>query len=411
MAWASARGLLVVLSGLLLAGGCTAPVAAQNHPAAARVVVPVERPVFVPATAPIVAVSAPAPASRLWPFKRLFNVDYVDVHDIGGRYELKATWVVGGRTMQLADAQGRVRLKFEKGSRDLEIDGIRVFMGENTVFNQGSLHVSRIDVIKTIVPLLNPMEHAGQLPAPPRLIVLDAGHGGIDPGARNLALHLDEKAVTLDVVLRLQKLLERRGYRVILTRGDDTKLAVAQRTDLEQRAETATRARADLFLSVHFNSASPAVTGTETYVMTPQFQASSSGGKDDVVDRPFPGNRQDFANVVLGFQLHRSLLAGLKTSDRGFKRGRLLVLCFSECPAALVEAAYLSNPAEALRLATPEFRQQIAESIAAGIDAYSAVLAAIHPAPPLPAEIRSVPGAPIPHPAPQAGHNQSAAGR
>ena len=207
--------------------------------------------------------------------------------------------------------------------------------------------------------------------------MLDAGHGGIDPGTRNLALHLEEKNVTLDVVLRLRKLLERRGYRVILTRSDDTKLAVAQRTDLELRAEVASRAKADLFLSVHFNSAAPTVTGTETYVMTPQFQASSGGGKDDVVDKAFPGNRQDFANAVLGYQLHRSLLAGLKTADRGYKRGRLLVLNFSECPAALVEPAYLSSPSEGSRLATPEFRQQIAGAIADGIDRYSAVLASM----------------------------------
>jgi N-acetylmuramoyl-L-alanine amidase len=368
---------LVVFSSLLLPGGCKAPASAQNRSAAAHA--PADRPSPVRAAPPVVAVAAPpaAPASRLWPFKRLYNGDYVDVRAIGERYGLKASWVVSGRIMTLADAQGRVRLRFENRNRDFELDGVRVFIGDNTVLDEGSLYVGKIDVIKTIVPLLNPAEHAGQLPAPPRLIVLDAGHGGIDPGTRNLALHLEEKNVTLDVVLRLRKLLERRGYRVILTRSDDTKLAVAQRTDLELRAEVASRAKADLFLSVHFNSAAPTVTGTETYVMTPQFQASSGGGKDDVVDKAFPGNRQDFANAVLGYQLHRSLLAGLKTADRGYKRGRLLVLNFSECPAALVEPAYLSSPSEGSRLATPEFRQQIAGAIADGIDRYSAVLASM----------------------------------
>jgi N-acetylmuramoyl-L-alanine amidase len=331
------------------------------------------------ATPPVAAVAPPpVPASRLWPFIRLYNTDYVDVRAIAERYGLKTSWVVRDRIMQAADAQGRVRLRFENKSRDFEFDGVRVFLGESTALSEESLYVSKIDVIKTIVPLLNPMEHAGQLPAPPRLIVLDAGHGGIDSGARNLAMHLEEKNLTLDVVLRLRKLLERRGYRVILTRSDDTKLAVAQRTDLEQRAETASRAKADLFLSIHFNSASSVVTGTETYVMTPQFQASSGGGKDDVVDKASPGNRQDFANVVFGYQLHRGLLTGLNSVDRGCRRGRLLVLCFSECPAALVEPAYLSNSTEALRLETPEFREQIAEAIAKGIDGYSSVLAALH---------------------------------
>ncbi len=336
--------------------------------------------------------------TRLWPFKRLDNVDYVDVRAIAERFDLKASWVAADRVMQLADARGRVRLRFEVRKRDFFVDGIRVFMGETTVFNQGSLYVGRVDVIKTIVPLLNPAECASRLPPPPHLIVLDAGHGGADPGTQNLALHLDEKNLTLDVVLRLKKLLEGRGYRVILTRSDDSKLAPVQRTDLERRDEIANQAKADLFLSVHFNHAGPAVTGTETYVMTPQFQASSGGVKDAAVDKAFPGNQQDFANIVLGYHLHRSVLAGLDSADRGFKRGRLLVLCFPECPAALVEAAYLSNNAEAGRLATPEFRQRVAQSLADGIEEYSAVLGALHPPPPVPAEARPASASPKPHP-------------
>ena len=379
MARARAGVLLAVLSGLLLVGGCTAPESAQNPPAAVRAPGPVAQPPAVVAPPPVAAVPAPppVPVSRLWPFIRLYNADYVDVRTIGERFGLKASWVVRDRIMQFTDAPGRVRLRFEFRKREFEFDGIRVYLGEPTALSEGNLYVSKIDVIKTIVPLLNPAGHAGQLPGPPRLIVLDAGHGGIDSGARNLEMHLEEKNLTLDVVLRLRKLLERRGYRVILTRSDDTKLAAAQRADLEQRAELATRAGADLFLSVHFNLATPTVAGTETYVMTPQYQASSGGGKDDVVDKPSPGNRQDFANIVFGYQLHRSLLAGLNTADRGCRRGRLLVLCFAECPAALVEPAYLSNAAEALRLETPEFREQIAGALASGIEAYSAVLAGV----------------------------------
>jgi N-acetylmuramoyl-L-alanine amidase len=122
--------------------------------------------------------------------------------------------------------------------------------------------------------------------------------------------------------------------------------------------------------------------GTETYVLTPQFQLSSTDNTgDSLTGIAFPGNRQDTANVVLGFHLHRAMLAGLKTSDRGFKRGRLRVLCFPGCPAALLEAAYLSNDNEAARLGTPEFRQQIAEAIAAGVQDYAATLAAIQPPP------------------------------
>jgi N-acetylmuramoyl-L-alanine amidase len=318
--------------------------------------------------------------SRLWPFKRLYNVDYVDVHDIAGRYGLKAAWVTSGRVMQLVDAQGQTRLKFEDRKQDFYLDGVRIFLGEITVFNRGSLHVSKIDVIKTIAPLLRPADHVNQLPGPPRLIVLDAGHGGSDPGTQNPALHLDEKDMTLDVVLRLKQVLETRGYRVLLTRTSD------RRVELETRPGIANEAKADLFLSVHFNKAEAGVAGTETYALTPQFQVSTGGEKDKLTDLVLPGNRQDFVNVVLGYHLQRRLLAELKTSDRGFKRARWVVLRFADCPAVLIEAAFLSNLTEARRVATPEFRQQIAQAIADGVDDYAAALAALHPAASFPVE-------------------------
>jgi N-acetylmuramoyl-L-alanine amidase len=395
MARPRASNLPFILAGLMLAGGCSAPATGQSRPAAPAVAPAVPA---VPPRAVAVVPPPAAPVSRLWPVKRLYDVDYVDVQAIADRFRLKASWVTSGRVMQLADASGRVRLRFENRDRAFYSEGFRVFMGETTVLSQGSFYVSRIDVIKTIVPLVQPAEYAGQLPAPPRLIVLDAGHGGADPGTRNLVLHLDEKNVTLDVVLRLKKLLERRGYRVILTRSDDTKLAAAQRPDLEERNAIANRAKADLFLSVHFNSAVATVTGTETYVMTPQTEISTGEAKDASVDKAFPGNRQDFANIVLGYHLHRSLLAGLNSADRGFKRSRYMVLEFPDCPAALVEAAYLSNNADASRLATPEFRQRVAQALADGIDEYSAALAALHPSLSGPGETRPAPAASKPRP-------------
>ena len=386
MARTHACSRLATVAALVLVGGCTAPASAQNRTDTGSAVTPSAAPA-APAKAEAPPV-APQPlagtTSRLWPFKHLYNVDYVDVQDIATRYGLKAAWVTSGRVMQLVDAHGQARLKFEDRKRDFYLDGVRIFLGEITVFNRGSLHVSKIDVIKTIAPLLRPADHANQLPGPPKLIVLDPGHGGNDPGNQNPRLKLNEKDMTLDVVVRLKKVLETRGYQVLLTRTDDRKI------DLEARADIANRAKADLFLCIHFNAVPPTdagrVTGTETYVMTPQFQVSAGGEKDKLTDLALPGNRQDFGNVVLGYHLHRRLLAELKTSDRGFKRARYVVLRFVECPAGYIEAAYLSNDAEARRVATPEYRQQIAQAIANGVDDYAATLAALHPVASFPVE-------------------------
>jgi len=383
-----ARGLLLIA--VFSQAACSAPAQPKPAPVTVNPPAPVRAAPVAPVTAaaPAAVRVAPTRPSHLWSTTRLQGIDYVSVDDLAEHYGLKSAWAKTELARTLAEGD-RVRFKFETNQRDCYLDGLRVFLGSPVLLHRGDLWVSRPDVIKTIAPLLRPEEHQAHLPpAPPRLIVLDAGHGGSDPGKQNLKLKLNEKDMTLDVVLRLKKVLETRGYAVQLTRSDDSKLAPDQRTDLERRANTANVAGADLFLSIHFNAVEPRdaarVTGTETYVLTPQFQLSSTDNNgDSLTNTAFPANHQDIANVVLGYHLHRSMLQGLKTSDRGFKRGRLRVLCFPACPAALLEAAYLSNDAEAARVGTAAFRQQIAEAIADGVQAYSATLAGLRMAPPL----------------------------
>lgn len=335
-------------------------------------------------TSPAPVRAAPTRPAQLWPFTRLRGEDYISVRDIAKRYGLKVAWSKSRTELTLSDARG-ARLVFEKDQRDFHLDGARVFLGEMVILNRDDLWVTKIDVIKTVAPLMAPADHAAFLPAPPRLIVIDPGHGGTDPGKQNARLKLDEKDMTLDVSLRLKKLLELRGYRVVMTRTTDKRFANNPEVDLPLRAEVANREGADLFISIHFNAIDrdvDRVYGVETYVMTPQFQASTQPERDRaMIKEAYPGNHQDVANTVLGFQMHRQLVGDLKSSDRGYKRYRLAVLRTLKCPGVLVEAAYLSNDAEARRLATPEFRAQIAESLAEGIGNYAATLAALRPAP------------------------------
>jgi N-acetylmuramoyl-L-alanine amidase len=343
---------------------------------------PLPAPVTALATEPLRA--APTRPVQLWPFTKFRGEDYVAMADIAKRYGLKAAWTKPHAELTLRDARG-ARLVFEKDQRDFQLDGARVFMGELAVSRNDDLWVTKIDVIKTIAPLFAPADHAAFLPAPPKTIVIDPGHGGTDPGKQNPRLKLDEKDMALDVALRLKKILESRGYRVVMTRTTDKRFSNSPAVDLPLRAEVANKENADLFVSIHFNAVDhdpERVVGTETYVMTPQFQLSTQPEQDRAMAREqYPGNRQDVANAVLGYQIHRQVVADLKTSDRGYKRYRLAVLRPLHCPGVLVEAAYLSNDAEARRVATPEFRARIAESLAEGIGNYAAVLAALRPAP------------------------------
>ncbi len=336
-------------------------------------------PVRAAPTRPNAPVAAARTAPRgLWPFTEIRGTDYVDARDLAARFGLKAAWTKPEVTLTLSDKTG-VRFTFEAHQRDFYFDGLRIFLGRPALADQGVLWLSKLDVIKLVAPLFDPAEHAPALPVAPRLIVLDPGHGGIDPGNQNRTVGVNEKTFTLDVALRLKKILEAQGYRVVLTREKDVELSKNKKADLQLRDELANRLKADLFLSIHFNAVerdAGRVTGIETYALTPQFMFSAGDDNgDDMTRVAFPGNKLDFANLLLGEQMHRALLAGLKTPDRGYKRARFAVLRMLDCPGVLVESAYLSNDAEARRVATPEFRQQIAEGLATGIQNYARALA------------------------------------
>lgn len=374
----------LVFSALL---GLLSACAAARSSASPRPAVPKLEPAPLPASQVAKVRSAPTrpAASLLWPVTSLRGADYIDVRNIARRYDLKATWSKSGQEMTVGDKSG-ARFVFEDRQRDFYFDGLRVFLGEAVLQEKDTLWISKLDVIKTVAPLFRPVDHVALLPDHmPRTIVLDPGHGGADPGKENHKYKINEKTLTLDVAMRLQKLLEIQGWRVVLTRIDDTRLANDQARDLQLRADFANEQKADLFISIHFNAVekyAERVTGVETYVMSPKSMLStSSEKKDEMTDVAFPGNRLDYANLLLGEQLHRAMIGTLKVPDRGYKRARFSVLRFITCPGALVECAYLSSDAEARLAATPEYRQKIAQALAAGLQNYATTLEVLHSRP------------------------------
>ncbi len=350
----------------MLALSCAAaPLARPTRPGAE--VSSVHRP--VPAV-PAPVAESPVETAKRGPAVRRRANELVSLADFAKRQHLTLVWSEAGKRVQLK-GDGRL-VELEIGSREAAIDGIRVFLGEAVRAPQGSPQLSRIDAERLVAPIIRPAVNAGPAPVL-RTIVLDAGHGGRDTGKDNASQKVQEKTLTLDTVRRLKPLLEAQGYRVVLTRNDDRYL------DLAERAEIAERAGADLFLSVHYNSVevgAERVTGAEVFTMTPQDQLSTDQKPDRQASLANPGNLYDPWNSVLGFSLHQTLVTQLRVADRGLKHGRLAVLRLAACPAALVEAGYLSHPDETRRLATPEYRQKIAEALAEGIKAYARILAA-----------------------------------
>lgn len=302
------------------------------------------------------------------------SVDYMNLDQFLKRFGLKASWMEPNKRRRFESAW--TSIEFEVDSRQISYNGLRVFLGEGVLLRETEVLIAVLDAQNLLAPLLKPAAFSN-LVQPVKRIVIDAGHGGKDGGTTNARLKLMEKTFALDVSKRLGAILNSQGFEIIYTRTDDTYLSLAE------RAIVTNAAKPDLFVSVHFNAAGrSSVEGVETYTMTPQHQRSTSSSEANAADQTMePGNAHGAWNSILGFSMHRALLQKLKASDRGLKRARFAVLRLAECPAVLVESGYLSNESEARKIATEDYRAEIAEGLANGITAYANQLAALKHAP------------------------------
>lgn len=248
------------------------------------------------------------------------------------------------------------------GSRIAEFEGYDCWLGFAPQLIGGVPYVHWLDAQKTLQPLARLANYCCENG---RTIVIDAGHGGRDIGAAGVSGAYNEKDFTLDWALRLQRLLKSHGWNVVMTRTNDVDL------DLGERVAIANQANADFFLSLHFNSGSPnrELAGVETYCLTPTGMPSHlTRSYEDDVRQTFPNNKFDEQNVQAAVRIHRVLLQASGATDRGVRRARFMtVLRGQNRPAVLVEGGYLSNPAEAQRIASASYRQVLAEAVARGL--------------------------------------------
>lgn len=311
---------------------------------------------------------------------RLGGVTYISAEEFGARFGLKAQTEKSGRALTLKSTWSTLEL--EADSRECRINGLRVFLGNAPRLNRGALLISQLDAEKLFTPILLAGSNEKKVPAL-RTIVIDPGHGGRDPGMENRRLNVNEKTMALDTALRLQRILESLGYRVILTRTTDRHLGEDKVADLLQRNLIAKQAGADLFISLHYNAVSSnmqRVTGVEVYTLTPRHQYSTADSEQDDdkgAAELNAGNAHDHWNMLVGYHVHRRMIEELGAADRGLKRARWAVLRHAECPGILIEAGFLSNDAETRKIMTPAYRQKVAEAIAHGVQAYGAVLAGV----------------------------------
>ena len=301
-----------------------------------------------PRLAPLVAVPVYYPLAQ-W----VCVTNWVRTNGLGRTVALTHN---GIRAVQIVSPMGNLLLA--AGSRVVRHEGVEVALGCAPQWHQGYLHVHPVDASRTLRPLLQP---PAEILHTNRLLVLDPGHGGSNPGTRSCLNSRLEKEFTLDWAMRARPLLEANGWQVVLTRTNDSDLS------LTGRVAVADFQQADLFVSLHFNAvAQPEPSGVETYCLTPAGLASTITRKyEDNASLMLPGNRFDPQNLHYAAKLHRSLVRQTGAVDRGIKRARFMdVLVTQQRPALLLEGGYLSNPSEARRIGDPAYRQKLAEALA-----------------------------------------------
>lgn len=224
-----------------------------------------------------------------------------------------------------------------------------------------------------------------------RTVVIDSGHGGHDSGC--LGKKAKEKDVALQIAMAFGKMIEEKhkDVKVIYTRKDDRFL------ELHQRASVANKHNADLFVSIHLNSAKPAAFGTETYtqglhVTGANLEVSKRENASVLLESDYTANYDGFdpkdPTTHIIFELFQSAYRNQSVkfaekvetnfqkhagrSSRGVKQAGFLVLYRTTMPAVLIEAGFLTNPNEENYLTSTSGQAKLAESIYNAFAAYKA---------------------------------------
>ena len=337
-----------------------------------------------------------------WKTQRFDGRDYVTLSDVAARYgfpspaplapptpeaiaaSVAAVGAVGAASeaefgattaaSRVATAQtvvleaGSQRLEVTPGLGDVSINGVRQWLAFPVHHEDGRAFLSHLDVTRIIEPRLRPERIPGL--APVRTVILDPGHGGHDRGA--VSRFGFEKDFALDIAARTRVLLEKAGYKVLLTRSDDTFIP------LEDRPALANRTPDSIFVSIHFNASNSGAEarGFEIFSIAPRGAASTNDAVPGPRDlRAEPGHASELPSGALASSIYHALLGQIPLVDRGLKHARFAVLRRCERPAVLVECGFVSNPAEVALISAGSWRARIAEALADGVEGYARLAA------------------------------------
>ena len=254
-------------------------------------------------------------------------------------------------------------LSFAAGHRRARINETEVWLHEPPQRVNGQWALTQTDMRMFIDPVMRNYAHLAKQRH--RVVVLDPGHGGTDPGAVSRR-GLTEKALALAIAQRVKLRLANKGLPVFMTRETDSFVP------LMERCAIAARQQADLFVSIHVNAAfNRQAHGLESYVLTaPGYASAQSAPEQKVQKVEYKGNGHDGANTCLAYSIQKSLVRQTGKRDRGLRHARFAVLKHAPCPAALVECGFLTNVRDESLLNSSSHLDNLAEGIASGILEY-----------------------------------------
>jgi len=202
-----------------------------------------------------------------------------------------------------------------------------------------------------------------QTSKPFAVVVLDPGHGGEDSGA--MCGGVMEKDLALDVARRVDRLLDSEGVATLMTRLGDSYVSLAD------RAAFGNRVRESIFISIHFNEDNkPVASGVETYYAVHQINSGSTFGSWlPFFSRPPSNSPKPESQSLAGF-IQEALVARTRSIDRGTQAKQFFVIANVTSPAVLIEGGFITNQDELSKLASEDYRDQLAAAVADGILRY-----------------------------------------
>ncbi len=295
-------------------------------------------------------------ALKAWEIVKNEGRDYVTADSVRDFYNPLygfTTFRLQGNHFWLGSSE--LILKATIGSQEMFINNIKFILSFPVTESNGKVLFSRLDLCKLIDPVLCPnhIQNAEDFDT----VVVDAGHGGHDAGARGICG--DEKDFALKMAMSVRTALIKRDFKVVMTRDDDSFL-----TDAE-RAKIANETPKSICISLQFSTGSSEITGIETLVQAPKSVADN---------RVLNGNKHDSGNIALATAVHASVISRFKFVDCGIKRAELAVLNSCKRPSIVFKGGFVSNEKECLLIASDEYRKQVSAAIGDAVMNYRKML-------------------------------------